>query len=543
MGPKRNLANLALARSRVATSAETRSTRLHDARRFTFSVLVTGSNYQQVAELFLWNDIVPPCSTSFYQAQKDIIPILSSNARSSANLQRSAMKNDTIISFDGSWSHRRNAKECVVVVIDTTTKRIIDYETVEKQKKHSCGTWEGSSNGMEVAALRLIIERLRFDQRIVGYVHDSDSKASAAIRAAGWGIEELLDPNHISKSFDRKWQKAPKSHLNGLGLKIKRWFTRLIHSDYSDEQKILFWRNMGNHFQGDHRDCPEGHAGLAGHAQMQDPDAIRQLGDFTEATLKLITRTRNGFDSQMCESFNAVKARYASKTFSLKISWRARIACAILQVNKPLTWRHKVANECGLAPIHPEALRRLTIRAWQIDKLNRDRRSGTEQEKERKRRRDGRNANARRTLGQRDYRRSAASTDVGTGTPARTAANRCHRAFADEVETGSPELPVPEGIEMLAEHLQDRGSYQRAVVGTLIDGTCESPVDWRDIPRAPMPDSDSPGTGHPDSEPVAETPGFAVSHCQVERTREKELGLRLTSEVEEDAQRRTSSKQ
>jgi hypothetical protein len=107
-------------------------------------------------------------------------------------------------------------------VINITTKKIIDYETVQKPKKDVCGTWERSSNGMEVAAIRVIIERLKSDPRIIGYVHDSDSKASAAIRAADWEIEERSDINHISKSFDRKWSKAPKSHLSGLGLKITR---------------------------------------------------------------------------------------------------------------------------------------------------------------------------------------------------------------------------------------------------------------------------------------------------------------------------------
>jgi hypothetical protein len=68
---------------------------------------------------------------------------------------------------------------------------------------------------MEGAALRNIIERPKNNQRIIGHVHDSDSKASSAIRAAGWEIEQFFHPNHISKAFDRKWSQAPKSHLIG----------------------------------------------------------------------------------------------------------------------------------------------------------------------------------------------------------------------------------------------------------------------------------------------------------------------------------------
>jgi hypothetical protein len=68
-------------------------------------------------------------------------------------------------------------------------------------------------------------------------------------------------------------------------------------------------------------------------------------------------------------------------------------------------------------------------------------------------------------------------------------------------------------------------------------------MDWRAILLAPMPDNDSPDTWHPDSEPVAEAPGFAASHCQVEGMRENELGLRLISEVDQDARRKMSSKE
>jgi hypothetical protein len=99
--------------------------------------------------------------------------------------------------------------------------KIIDFEFILKPKKHVAGMRDASSNGMEVVALRNIIERLKNNQRIIGYVHDNDSKASSAIRAAGWEIEQFFDPNHISKAFDCKWPQAPKSHLRGPGAKIR----------------------------------------------------------------------------------------------------------------------------------------------------------------------------------------------------------------------------------------------------------------------------------------------------------------------------------
>jgi hypothetical protein len=146
--------------------------------------------------------------------------------------------------------------------------------------------------------------------------------------------------------------------------------------------------------------------------------------NFIETTLKLLTCIRNGFDSQICESFNAIKTRYVSKTFSWKISWKARIACAIGQVNMPSMWRHQVAAACGLAPMHPQASRRLEAEADRVAKLNVDPPSAAKHEKERNHRQNERNADARRRLGQRDYRGSASSTGVRTEMRARTAKTR-----------------------------------------------------------------------------------------------------------------------
>jgi hypothetical protein len=89
------------------------------------------------------------------------------------------------IDFDGSWSHRRQAKECVAVIIDYMTRKVVDYEITQKTKRGRPGNYTGSSSGMEVEAFRRLITRWKGHSKVVGYVHDCDSKASCAIREAG----------------------------------------------------------------------------------------------------------------------------------------------------------------------------------------------------------------------------------------------------------------------------------------------------------------------------------------------------------------------
>jgi hypothetical protein len=313
------------------------------------------------------------------------------------------MADKAYISFDGSWSHKRNAKECIVVAIDISRNLIIDYEVVRKAKNGVPGNYIGASNGMEVAALKGIIARLQSDPRIIGYVHDSDSKATAEIQRSGWNIEEFFDPNHISKCYDRRWAKANRSRLNGIGLKLKRWFNFLIHADYDDSKKVQLWRNAVEHFKGNHKHCPPGHEDLAAHPRIDDPAAIEELEQFIEDTVKLVIRTRNGFDSQMCESFNAVKLHFASKTFSWKISWEFRMAAAVLQVNDPLHWRTNLAINCHLVLPGDEAMRRLDAMAAEADQDNIKRRTAEAQEKERKRRRKKKEEESQITAGRGDY--------------------------------------------------------------------------------------------------------------------------------------------
>jgi hypothetical protein len=109
-----------------------------------------------------------------------------------------------VLSFDESCTHRRGAKECVVVFTGCHLKRIVDIEIVERPRGYSADHYDGSSHGMEVDGLRSLTPRWIDNAFVIGCGGDSDNKAIKAIRDANCDIQRFFDPNHISKCSDRK---------------------------------------------------------------------------------------------------------------------------------------------------------------------------------------------------------------------------------------------------------------------------------------------------------------------------------------------------
>ena len=69
------------------------------------------------------------------------------------------MEDNSAISMDGSWGHRRNATQCVVEWIDSRSKKIIDFECSERKNHRFAGDFVGSAQAMEVACNKKLIER------------------------------------------------------------------------------------------------------------------------------------------------------------------------------------------------------------------------------------------------------------------------------------------------------------------------------------------------------------------------------------------------
>jgi hypothetical protein len=132
-----------------------------------------------------------------------------------------------------------------------------------------------------------------------------------------------------------------------------------------------------------------------------------ELTAFLKETVELFDRCRNGFDTQMCESFNAVKPKFATKETSWRLSWPARVMCAVLQMNSEENWRVALAEVCGIE-MSAQVVERLTAKWQKEQKRKQKRRTPEALLKACRLRWEPRRADKKATVGKNDYRRSAA---------------------------------------------------------------------------------------------------------------------------------------
>ena len=372
--------------------------------KFAFSVIVEGQSYSSVQNIFLWNDIVVPAEKTFYRAQKKIFLAIEQMCRENVLLNRSLMRYPSTISFDGSWSHRRGARECLLVIIDQTTKKIVDFSILLKHRPDTSFDYSGASNGMEVEGLRRLIPQWKDDPKVTAYVHDKDAKTRKALMDSGWKIREFIDPNHVSKSFDRKFSKFNEHRLlNGLKNRLHNWFTNLLRSDFTENEKTKLWMNAFNHLCGDHSQCPK-HGDTEVWAKASNESARNQLSLFLDATKELLTISNSRFSTQLCECLHSLKAKFASKTISWKISWPTRVMCAILQFNHPNAWKFELYKRLNLPPLPCYVLQRLQPKFHSVDHRNSIRRCKERQMIENMKRSKSREKNKASQKGIHDYK-------------------------------------------------------------------------------------------------------------------------------------------
>lgn len=396
MPPKCQVKHLKDAREHIVHPQATRL----DAKRFAFSVLIEGLNYASLERCLLWNDVIPPSTHLFYDVQHEIIPILVAMAQQSCQYWRSMMTPGTILSMDGSWSHRRNANRCLVDFVDSEKRKIVDFEIVVKRSGRIEGNYTGPSNGMEREALSRLIPRWKDDPRVVGYCHDNDGKTRRTIAEAGWQIDEYLDRNHIMHSFDKAYSTfAGKKLLWGLKEHLRRWMLMLICEDITLEKKKFYWEVVTvEHYTGCHTHCPR-HGPCLSWSHSADPVHIDALRAFLAQTSKYLDKCNRLLSTQMNESLHALKAHYANKLFCWGGSWTARVCVALLDVNEPSVWRLELYNRLGFPPLDDAVVERLLTIAHS-EELERELRRTPEFRKRENARRKKRKASNKRAESQ-----------------------------------------------------------------------------------------------------------------------------------------------
>ncbi|OHT16419.1 hypothetical protein TRFO_02672 [Tritrichomonas foetus] len=362
MPPKKQLVHLKEARNFRYPSSPYR---ILDCKRFVFSVIVEGQSYSTTSHIFLWNNLIPPSKSTFYNIQKEISDIIVEYAVFSCAKWKNDKSRSKYISFDGSWSHRRNANQCVVAIIDPVIRKILDFVILEKPNEQKPGNFDGPSNQMEVEGIRRLIPKWKNDEKAEYYVHDKDSKCKKEIEKSKWDIRELIDKNHLMKSYERRWNKykaMTPCKFRGLHNKLRFFFLFLLKEDLSHQEKVIQWINVSHHLMGKHQKCLHEAKMYPIWKDGFHKENILILKLFLNSTAKLLLKCNDSVSTQMCESFHAIKCHFANKNTKWSESWRMRISSAILSINEP-NWKFVLYQKLGL----PSMPRQISQILHQID--------------------------------------------------------------------------------------------------------------------------------------------------------------------------------
>lgn len=111
------------------------------------------------------------------------------------------------ISYDGSWSSRRNASHCIVEFIRPEDK-IVDFDYLSRAQLNGpkLDNYCGPSNKMEDIFVKRLANKWKNDSNLVCFVHDGDVK-KAKFWHKGIGVflypVEFHDPGHMKKTVCR----------------------------------------------------------------------------------------------------------------------------------------------------------------------------------------------------------------------------------------------------------------------------------------------------------------------------------------------------
>jgi hypothetical protein len=244
--------------------------------------------------------------------------------------------------------------------MDTSTRKIVDYEVVEQTKQNVKGNTSEPSGNMEKAGVMAILKRWKNDKRVERYVHDDDGRTRKAVQDAGWDILEFLDPGHAAKNMDKRIRDYSHAHGNlfkGIQERLQQWFRELIYYELTPEDKGKLWLNTWKHFTGDHSCCV--HKKDAGRKDVlwkPPPKVENALGLFQQflvETVKYTQRIDKRYTTQAVESFNQTKTIFLPKDQKWSSSQSFRIEAAILKWNDPSGWEKGLEKELKLQAQDP----------------------------------------------------------------------------------------------------------------------------------------------------------------------------------------------
>ncbi|KAK8836292.1 hypothetical protein M9Y10_039626 [Tritrichomonas musculus] len=101
--------------------------------KFVLVTLICGMTFSQIKDFSIINETDSCSEKVFYEYQDIITDSIIELARESTQKYSENLNDDTIVSIDVAWDHRRHGSACIVTMIDIQSRKIIDSSIRQKR--------------------------------------------------------------------------------------------------------------------------------------------------------------------------------------------------------------------------------------------------------------------------------------------------------------------------------------------------------------------------------------------------------------------------
>ena len=398
-----------------------------DKRNFVIATLASGTTFMQQKRAFEMCNVEVPSKATFYREQERQIPIIKKCAEESITEARKNTQDGIILSMDGSWDHPRNGVHCNVTGIDCKTDKVVFFEALSKAGGKRTGNCNIASNQMEALGTQNILSQSSKNDKIPieAIFHDGDNKSGKIIKSDNIckHAEEKYDMRHATSAIKRginnaidkgntmmnsiidkekqensnkegkttKIRKRRKNFFKGIAERVVLFFIALVRMVKDPILRLKMWKNMPQHFIGNHADCihmedVDDQKKQRGRPKKKienkktnyweweegkkRPELVSSLDTFCKQYSDYVENVDCAKGStQNNESTNNKIAALAPKRISWGDSYTARAAIAITSKNSPITYEKTIMDSVG-ARISPKLTERRQKSLEQIHKEN-----------------------------------------------------------------------------------------------------------------------------------------------------------------------------
>ena len=323
--------------------------------KFVLAALICCLSFSQIKDFCILNETESCSEKVFYEYQNYISDTIIQLAKESALKYSQNLKDNTIVSIDGAWDHRRHGSTCIVTMIDIESRKIIDFSINSIPKQFVSGTTKEPSRNLEKVGVFQIAERWKSSQKIKSYVHDNDGVSRNIIIESGWKIEEALDPGHAIKSIKKNLENFNKNNgkpFYRLQESIGRYLEILLRDNtISKEKRIMYYNHIPYHYLGNHSLCQHPkNIKSRNYTGKNVENFKKKFIEFLEKNKGYIEKVNPNIHTQNNECFNHLKTKYLNKNIKYSTSTELRLSLAILNWNED-NWINMIFEKLNLEPL------------------------------------------------------------------------------------------------------------------------------------------------------------------------------------------------